>query len=194
MHAIEEALKSGLAAFMPVYHDEYGNCTEIILDSGKQFVYKKTCKATLNNIMKIFAVDLSALRERYRTVLNRKNQIPLPLSFNLTLIPIKVRCRPLGKHDGAHGFINLEAIDDVKPVDNNSTIILKNGKEITAYASENTVRNYIRDADYVKKHFLYILFKGLKNMPHSDLLLNFLTNIDGSAQGFNPYVYSIMHK
>lgn len=154
---LENIIKSGVVAILPIYQN--GNVTKLITYDDRQIIYDRTCKTVLKNIAKFYGVDLAAVREQYRRPLNKRYSIPIPLSKELILVPIKVREKPLGENDGTLGYINLSQIEELMGgEDINCQILLKNGLVIKTKVRKNTVKEQIKDAYfvenlYLKKHF-----------------------------------------
>lgn len=154
---LEETVKRGIAAMLPVYNG--GNVTKIITADGQEIIDRKTCRTVLRNIAQIYNVDLSAIRRHYRKPLNKKLGVPIPLSMDILLIPIKFRKKPLGANDGTLGYVNLGQIQGVMPEGRTTSLInLKSGVVIRSLVSRNTVLEYIKNARlvknlYINKHF-----------------------------------------
>ena len=55
-------------------------------------------------------MDLAALREFYGKAVNKKQGVPIPMTTNLLLIPVKARKNPLGENDGTFGYVNCKEI------------------------------------------------------------------------------------
>lgn len=150
---LENILKMGLGAILPIYKN--GNVTKLITCDNKQIICNRTCKTVLKNIAKFYGVDLVAVRNQYRSPLNKKYSIPIPLTENLLLVPIKVREKPLGENDGTLGYINLNEIKELKG-DNSMDcqILLKSGFVIKTKVKEKTVKEKIKDARFVRNLYL----------------------------------------
>ena len=63
----------------------------MLLEDGEQLVDRRKTKTFLQALSKVFAADLTALRQRYRDFLGHKGLVPLPLHSSFILVPLKVR-------------------------------------------------------------------------------------------------------
>jgi hypothetical protein len=156
---IEEILQNGLAAFLPVYED--GNVTRVFTGNGEQILVRRTCKTVLRNLARFYGVDLSAVREYYGSSINKKQGVPIPMTANLLLIPVKVRKNPLGENDGTLGYVNFGEIKEVADGEAGKChITFKCGKDLLVLVSQATMREYMKNARLVESLFLNRHFYG----------------------------------
>ncbi|WP_284680678.1 hypothetical protein [Aceticella autotrophica] len=99
-------------AILPVYIDGCGSGTELIDIKGESVIIKSAVKSILKKILKEYVVDINALKNKYAKSLGIKNAIPLPLTRDFTLIPLKTR-KPMVLKDSAYGYIYYEKIKKV---------------------------------------------------------------------------------
>lgn len=162
---LANVIKSGVIAILPIYKN--GNVTKLITRDDRQIIYDRTCKTVLKNIAKFYGVDLAAVREQYRSPLNKRYSIPIPFSKDLILVPVKVREKPLGKNDGTLGYISLSHIEEVRGgEDINCQILLKDGLIIKTKVKKNTVKEQIKDAYFVQNLYLKKHFGNYQNSPY----------------------------
>lgn len=145
-------------AMLPIYINEYGDGTEIICVDGKKKLLMNSIKSCLKETLKIYAVDIIALRNKYGKSLGIKNNIPIPLTNNFTLIQLKVR-KPKVEKDTAYGYIYYEKINRVIESDNGlfCTINL-NGIDLKIYQKKLSVEKHMRNASMMKTFFNTIKF------------------------------------
>lgn len=158
---VAEVVEKGLAAFLPIYDD--GNVTQVLTSCGKEFVVRKTCKTVLKNLARFYNVDLVAVREYYGKVVNKKQGVPIPLTTNLLLIPVKARKNPLGENDGTFGYVNFREIKQVADgTDGTCHIVFQSDAKLEVLLSKGTMMEYIKNARLVENIFLKRHFDGYK--------------------------------
>lgn len=158
---VAEVVEKGLAAFLPIYDD--GNVTQVLTSCGKEFVVRKTCKTVLKNLARFYNVDLVAVREYYGKAVNKKQGVPIPLTTNLLLIPVKARKNPLGENDGTFGYVNFREIKQVADgTDGKCHIVFQSDAKLEVLLSKSTMMEYIKNARLVENIFLKRHFDGYK--------------------------------
>lgn len=108
-----EELWPGILGFYPCYQPNGSNSTCIVFHDGRQHIDSRKTKTFLQSTARIFASDLTALRQNYQGFLGCKGMVPLPLHRNFVLVPFKVR-RPQYKDHGATGYAVLKQIKSVE--------------------------------------------------------------------------------
>ncbi len=134
-----------IAAIEPCYGKEGGNATRIYTNCGKVMDDRRRVRTVVQNVCKYFGCDLILLRKSYGEYLGCSQSVPLPLSLNLVLVPVKMRC-PQFEKDGALGFLNLCAVKDVVDLEGESEagkcrVLLEGGLSITVFYSKRCVEN-----------------------------------------------------
>lgn len=158
---LAQLVTEGIAAFFPVY--DKGNVTHVITRSGKEFPIKRTCKTVLKNLARFYNVDLAALREFYGKAVNKKQGVPIPMTTNLLLIPVKARKNPLGENDGTFGYVNFKEIKELNDAGSGGCrIIFQNDMELEVHVSVATMKEYVKNAHIVEGIFLKRHFEGYK--------------------------------
>lgn len=150
---MEQIIQKGIEAILPVYIKDRGNCTTIYTRED-EFILEKTIKTIISNLCKYYHLDLTASNTTYGNLLSIKKYPPIPLTHDQIFIPIKTRI-PIAKHDGAHGFVNINAIEKVvtSKSENNSIIYLSNNKTIKVYSKDCTIQRNINNGEIVKRLF-----------------------------------------
>lgn len=163
---VAEFVEEGIAAFLPIYED--GNVTQVLTSSGKQFLVRRTCKTVLKNLARFYNIDLAAVREYYGRAVNKKQGVPIPMTTNLLLIPVKSRKNPLGENDGTFGYVNFREIKQVTDgKDGNCHITFQCNKELEVLVSQTTMKEYMKNAQLVESIFLNRHFDGYKSVNRS---------------------------
>lgn len=144
MKDINRIIEKGISSMVPIYINESGNSTEITTKDGQSYIILKTLKTVLKIICRFYGADVKSVRIKYGKIINQKTIVPLPLSYNLVLIPFKTR-KPIVLKDGSYGYINIFAIESIYGTRDNKgeTIIqLKNGKAISCLCNIKTVKDH----------------------------------------------------
>jgi len=135
------------AAVIPCY--ENGNVVRLISADGEQTIINKSIKSVLNDMQKSNNLDIKALRENFGGITGRKNIIPIPLSFECVLIPIKVR-KALAVNDGSYAYVNLCYIEEIHERDG-CKVSLKCGTIIKSLETKKTIQKRIDIANIMKE-------------------------------------------
>lgn len=132
--------------FMPMYIDDYGNCTKIILEESEK-IYYKSAKSFLNKMCRYYFLDLNEVKKYYGRILAIKHLVPIPFD-NRVFIPIKYRI-PRCKNDGAMGYLDMDSIEDIRD-DSGTKIILRDSRVYESIASVDTVKSHYKNGYIVK--------------------------------------------
>lgn len=174
-----------ILAFYPIYSPDGGNNTLILLEDSQQYMDTRKTKTVLKVIARIFAADLTALRQRYRGCLGRKGLVPLPLHRDLILLPMRVR-RVQYKDHGATGYAVLDKIVKVGPVDSAnengtlSRITLKGGLSIECMEKPATLKKRLTEGVQVQKEY-HRFCAGKASFPVSELVRDPLLSGEGKV-------------
>lgn len=163
---VAELVNEGIAAFFPIY--DGGNVTCVLTRSGKQLPIRRTCKTVLKNLARFYNIDLTAIREYYGKAVNKKQGVPIPMTTNLLLIPVKARKNPLGENDGTFGYVNFREIKQLADGAGGSChIIFQSDKKLEVLVSKVTMKEYVKNAQLVESIFLNRHFDGYKGANKS---------------------------
>ncbi len=148
---MNEIIEKGLQAILPVYIKDIGNCTRIYVKDD-EIVLEKTIRSVIANLCRFYHLDLKASNKSYGDLLTIKKNIPIPFAYDFVLIPIKTR-RPIAKHDGAYGFVNMDSIKNISTskTNNNSLIYISNNRAIEAYSKLCTIKKNVNNGKIVKR-------------------------------------------
>lgn len=138
-------------AILPSYIDEYGDGTELIDLNGNVSRIKCSVKSCLKKTLKKYAVDLSAIKEKYAKSLGIKNTFPIPLASNFTLVQLKVRIPKVAK-DVSYGYVCYEKINKIDEYSAYCVVNIDDSK-IKVYQKKITIEKHLRDAAMMKTFF-----------------------------------------
>jgi len=114
-----------------------GNSTKLILNNGQTIIIHKSISSVLKEIAEFYALDLKILRKKQQIYTHSKYYVPLPLSKNLLLIPIKTKV-PLVPKDPSLSYINYYSIKEIDKY--NPIVYLSNGVKIKCLNSLDTLK------------------------------------------------------
>ncbi|MGJ7045455.1 hypothetical protein [Thermoanaerobacterium thermosulfurigenes] len=138
-------------AILPCYLDDYGDGTELIDLNGDVLRIKSSVKSCLKRTLKKYAVDLSAIKEKYAKSLGIKNNFPIPLAGNFTLVQLKSRIPKVAK-DVSYGYVCYEKINEIEEHSTYCIVNVGNIK-IKVYQKKSTIEKHLRDAAMIKTFF-----------------------------------------
>ncbi len=163
---------------------------------------EKTMKAILKGLAAYFGVDLKATRKKYGQFLHCAISVPLPLSGDVILVPVKMRL-PRYENDGATGYINLEDVEKVEEKEDGGErekcrLYLKGGHSLPVYTSAKIIRQRLHYGRMAQGHYRNLrqiinddqaLLKAMENRSkgrwsrlNNELVLFFLRDDDGDDE------------
>ena len=104
-----------LLGFFPVTTEQGGNDTELWLRDGRKICVPKKTKTVLKDLAQVFAKDISLVKRQAGQVLGYKRDLPLLLTPELILIPVKVREASF-KDQGTVGYCFYRGVETVQPL------------------------------------------------------------------------------
>ena len=150
-------------AIVPFY-DPYGhNMTYTLLADGTQSTYCFSIKNYIYHMFYQVCLDPVAVRHYSSRILHAKGNLPLLLSPDYIFIPVKMR-RPIGRQDGAFGYVRVDAIQSYE----NGIITLTSGKTLTTYSSDTYIAHKLKDAKLLR--YAYSENRILVSVPESSSL------------------------
>ena len=139
MRTLKSLLKyNKIDAMLPVYVNGVGNCTEIIITEASH-VKTITIETCIKNLADYYNISLYHNRLNYGQELGIINKVPVVINEDLIYIYINVR-KPLFEHDAAHGYINVNVIDEVFEQEKNAAIRMKSGRVIQTRQSIASIK------------------------------------------------------
>lgn len=148
---MERALKKRLIAVIRKYIANQGNCTLIYTEEENPLILENTITTVMKRIGRHHMVDLDAMKERNGKLINASYPVPIYLNDQV-LIPIKMR-KPFGKNDKSFGYVNLEYIENTRPENNYTLILLKNQIEIKCLFRKETLNKHISNGNIIKSYY-----------------------------------------
>lgn len=143
-----------LAALVPTYTDQ-GDCVQFLYQNGTSQKVNTRLTTCLKRLARHYTIDLVALREAQQKQTIRRQQLPLPFSPHLVLVPLKIR-RPRLPKDTTLGYINLYAVKNVLKISASQTQLeLLGNHETTILWSKNTVLRYLKQAELCRGPYCY---------------------------------------
>lgn len=140
---VERFLSSG-QAFIPVNVEGKGDCMQVHWKDGTTEVVDVRSEAFLSEVLTHFGTSVTVNRNRYGTLVGKKQLVPIVLSYGITLIPYNVR-EPIGKQARVGWFIAREISEMVKQSRQETAIVLDKHK-ITVHHSEKFCFEQLKNA------------------------------------------------
>lgn len=137
------------AAYIPCYAG--GNAVMAVRKDGQTITINMGIKYLLGKLLKRSSLDIGCIRENYSKCVNRSNLIPIPLSLETVLIPIRVR-KSIGSNDGSYAYIDSSNIEAVVGL-GNAVIKLKCGFEINCIEPVSNVKKKINMGEIIREKF-----------------------------------------
>lgn len=146
---MENIVSKDIMALLPVYIKGKGNCT--LAYTGQGLVeLNLTIKTVIKNLCEYYYLDLKSCNRTYGSLLSSKYRPPIPFNKDNIFIQFKTRI-PIGRHDGAHGYFNINSIKKIKSKGKNTIIYLVDDQELEVLMSIHTVKKYINNGEIVRK-------------------------------------------
>jgi hypothetical protein len=140
---IESFLATG-QAFVPVNVKDQGDSVQLYLKDGSSELLDMQCGTFLTKLLTYFGTSVSANRNRYGTLVGKKQLVPVILSYGITLIPFNVR-EPIGKQTRNGWFISRE-ISSFRKQSPYHTIVQLDQHEISVMHSEKFCFEQLKNA------------------------------------------------
>lgn len=170
-----------LYGVLPSYDEAGGNGSRLLFKGGDTRQDKRRVKTIISNLARLYQKDIRAVNKKASEISGQRTMNVLPLSPDTILVPIKVR-RPIGKDDGATGYIVFKAVDKVCDLDCGCRVLLKDGQCIDilerlstiekrmAFARHMTDYTYLcckmECAEYEVNSELFSLSQNIINLLH----------------------------
>lgn len=146
---MEDLVSKHIMAILPIYIRGKGNGTYIYTREGV-FEVGLTIKTVIKNLCEYYCLDLKSCNRTYGSLLSSAYRPPIPFNSDNIFIQFKTRT-PIGKHDGAYGYFNINSIKRTKSTGKNTIIYLLDDEEIEVLMSIYTVNKYINNGEVVRK-------------------------------------------
>jgi hypothetical protein len=156
-----------LLGFFPVTTEQGGNDTELWLRDGRKICVPKKTKTVLKDLAQVFAKDLSLVKRQAGQVLGYKRELPLLLTLDLVLIPVKVREASF-KDQGTVGYCFYRGVETVQPLKEGrfkSALIFKNEQVLFTLNTVQKLRQKLSEArellNYESRRLEWLQFKAI---------------------------------
>ncbi|WP_196594235.1 hypothetical protein [Pectinatus sottacetonis] len=133
-----------ILAILPRY-TERGDGTVIVSCDGKEVFYSKGEKPVLKEICNRYCKDIHLMRDWARQYTGQKIWMPLGFSWELVLVPMRIR-GPKIQGDETLGYFNYLHINDAVEVDNKVYLVMENNTRYLVLWSLDTVKQHLKDA------------------------------------------------
>ena len=137
------------AALIPCY--EGGNAVKVVYSDGRTSLIYRSIKTVMRSLERDSSIDIVSFRKKCDQTVNRKKLIPIPLSLNDVMVPVKVR-KALNENDGTFAYLNIKYPCEITG-DENAVIKLVCDTEITAIESSDIVRMRFKMGNIVKERY-----------------------------------------
>ena len=102
-----------MVAVLPSYDEDGGNETKVLVDDGNVIFVNKKVKYVIQWIKKQSLYNVDLLMKEQQVCFAKSQILPIPLSPNCILLPIKYR-KPVGENDGAYAYISMDWVERVE--------------------------------------------------------------------------------
>ncbi len=163
-----------IVALEPCYGPEGGNSTRIYTRQGDLIQDNRRLKTILAKMLKFYGYDLVELRNKYKNYLGCGQCVPLPISHQLALVPLKMR-QPLVENDGASGYVSVADIVKITEEESSSEsgeqlkcrLYLNGGLIVPCCFTRQVVEKRLNQGRLVLDHYRYLHSQtgNLKPMP-----------------------------
>lgn len=150
---MEKLYTSILIGILPVYEENIGDCTRILVKDGENFILTYKITTVIKRLANYYMINLKESKKIYSKFIASKNLVPLAFDQNNIFIPIKTRI-PRFKNDRAFGYINLQSIQQLIDRGDYTELKLKNGESINCMAKKNTIKKHISHGNIIKNCFI----------------------------------------
>jgi hypothetical protein len=149
-----EDFLENLAAIEPVYHSEFGDVCRLYLRGGEEILDRRSIRSVKRAITRAKGLNQAYLRELCGDEIGRQLSLPLPLSANLVLVPLKMR-QPFTNNDSAYGFVNLRDLKKVTSAAKGGALVqLNSGHTLTILGSRDTALIHLGEGTLLRQHFV----------------------------------------
>ncbi len=159
---ISSWLNKGIYGLVPVYHKDGGNYTKLIFKSDPPIIVEKRIQTVIVRLAAFFQKDIRLIRQQAREITGQRSINPLSITLDIILVPFKMR-KPIGKDDGAVGYILSSAIEKIVQSRDGVRILLKNGQYLSVLDTYLTAKHHIGYAHQIYYHLLQESREGSHN-------------------------------
>lgn len=150
---VRDWINRGIYGMIPIYHKDGGNFTKLIFHHNPSMIVEKKICTVIKRFAEFFQKDISLTKQLAKDITGQRNMNPLPISPNIILVPFRMR-KPIGKDDGAMGYIFNSFIEDTEETMGEVRITLRDGKSIKIEESLSTARHRLACAHQIYYHLV----------------------------------------
>lgn len=144
-----DLIEQDFLAILPTYRDNLGNCTLVVREDG-QFVVGKTLRTVIKKICRHYHIDQKSANSYYGRMLSLRTGLPLVISPERIYIQLKIR-EPIGKDDGAMGYIRVNSISEVLERNGAALIRMENLTDITCLCTPENAKKQLANGRLVRE-------------------------------------------
>lgn len=137
------------AAYIPYYED--GNSVMAVKKDGHTVMLDKGIKSVIRTLLKDSSMDINAFRQNFSGSVGSQKLIPIPLSLDTVLIPLKVR-KTIARNDGSYAYVDMSSIKEITG-DSTSVITLSCGFAINCIENVRAVKRRVKVGNMVKMEY-----------------------------------------
>lgn len=150
---VGEWLHEGMCGFLPVYGDDGSNGTIILFKEKQSRWDRRKLRTILAGLARVYQKDLRLIRAKGKELGGQKTMNPLPISPDIILVPFRTR-KPVGKDDGAVGYIFRSAIKEIRFNEDATEVVLKDGQAIRILEGLATAKRHFHRACLIGQNSL----------------------------------------
>lgn len=162
---LKECIEEGIVALLPVY-EEGGSATKIYTRKS-EYTDPRSLRWILRQGAAYYGSELKVVRQQYAEHLQRRQNVPFPLSPHLILLPLKMReARVSG--DTTIGYINAFEVEKALnegEAPYRSAILFKGGLTLPCLNSFATLQERFLQGEAVKNEYLRRLKQDHNSSP-----------------------------
>lgn len=137
-----------LAAIIPIYDSHGQNCTKLVSIKGQERTEAFRVRTVMARIFDYYCMNGEAYRKKMHRILGKK-QVPVKFGPDQIYIYVKLR-QPIGRDDGAFGWVNYCEIDQVLPkAEGLAHLRLASGYDLPTLESPEALERKLRLAQLV---------------------------------------------
>ncbi|HZK25152.1 MAG TPA: hypothetical protein VFC74_07165 [Oscillospiraceae bacterium] len=155
-----------MVAFLPIDKTGIGQCVQLYFRDGETSVAAVGLRSFLQQLAKLYLLNLSEMRKRLGPIIGCKNLVPLALSPIIIFVPLKTRV-PSVKGDCAYGYFKLRSLLEVLAKPAPSTLILKGGHRLTIKQSYRLVCRRLRLARKLENYLFTQYYEAMEGERHN---------------------------
>jgi len=146
-----EWLSKGMCAILPRYEPDGTNGSDILFEDGKRLTHKRKVRMVIKELAGLYQKDLTLIRGHAAQELGQKSMLPIYINPAIVLVPFKTR-KPIGKDDGALGYVFESAVLSMDEANIGTQIKLKGELLVVVFENIKTAKRHMDNAARVRKN------------------------------------------